>query len=318
MVNDFALSQAENGDYLQAIALLNQVITSEEGLKVHYDQTVSFQFYLNRGDCHRQLEDYKCAIADYNMAASLQPNNWEIKTRLSMANYSAAVAYFNEGYYKDSEGLLDDAIRLNFKIFEYFLLRGRSRYYQGDFEGARSDYLAAYRLNPNGVEVQRYYFQFHTGSTNDVNGPQVSSSIQSSLTLIPPKQDIPFNIHMKPAVSKIKDECSRERGVAIPSTPSILQPQDQLQLLRTLPSLHTRLYNSSSLPSHKRRSNEQALKGPSTFDSRNQERSSWQGKTGAYTSAFKLKEESKRRTQLSLRRPDALLVGVASLPQKRF
>ena len=85
----------------------------------------------------------------------LKPNDWDISTRQSLSYYSLAVDSFNEGQYQHTEKLLNDAICYNPKVSEYFLLRGRSRYYLGDFEGARLDYNEAYRLNPESTEVHR-------------------------------------------------------------------------------------------------------------------------------------------------------------------
>lgn len=89
------------------------------------------------------------------MAMLLKPNDWDIATRQSLSFYSLAVESFNEGQFQHTEKLLNDAIFYNPKVSEYFLLRGRSRYYLGDFEGARLDYNEAYRLNPSSSEVHR-------------------------------------------------------------------------------------------------------------------------------------------------------------------
>lgn len=41
----------------------------------------------NRGDCYRGSGDAEMAVRDYTRALEVEPSNWMVKTRLSMAHY---------------------------------------------------------------------------------------------------------------------------------------------------------------------------------------------------------------------------------------
>lgn len=95
----------------------------------------------NRGAIRRGRGDIAGALADYNIAATLDGGYW--------------AAYNNRGIIRqeqgDTAGALADyntAIRLNAGYAEAHSNRGNLRKAEGDFAGARADYDAAIRLNP--------------------------------------------------------------------------------------------------------------------------------------------------------------------------
>ena len=88
--NDMAVESFKNRNFHRAISLFNRVIESEnfgevsaivarEGVSV-----VNVAFYRNRGDCYRQCGKTQQALADYHVAYDMNPNDWEIRTRLGL------------------------------------------------------------------------------------------------------------------------------------------------------------------------------------------------------------------------------------------
>jgi len=131
------------------------------------------------------------AIADYRAALLLDPNNWEVKVRLSMAYYMIGSNLFNQSKYKQSEKCLDDAIYANPKIAEYYSVRGRARYYQGDYSGACADYKKALELHPGNEEIAARLKQFYTETGMNESDAAVakSSGVQPVLRPVPVLRD---------------------------------------------------------------------------------------------------------------------------------
>jgi len=72
---------------------------------------IDHRYFLNRGDCYRGLSQLFDAIFDYEHAMELEPDNWEIRTRLSLAHYLLAVEQYNGAHFKQAENHLDCAIK---------------------------------------------------------------------------------------------------------------------------------------------------------------------------------------------------------------
>jgi tetratricopeptide (TPR) repeat protein len=219
----------------------------------------------------------------------LKPDDWEISTRQSLTYYSLAVQTFNEGLYQHTEVYLNDAIFHNPKVYEYFLLRGRSRYYLGDFEGARCDYNEAHRLNPSSTEVHRYYFQFHTEADKSFN----KEAMDLSITSTPQLPDIQLT---KPIITKKK--LKRIRLVKNDSQLALEETRRVVDIARsmvfekdTTAWKPVRAKSFGNLPE---------LSGKKKHT-----------KTASY-SAQRLKEESLKRTNRALQNPGKLLTGVRS------
>jgi len=112
-----------------------------------YDQAISLNpndasAYYNRGLARYKLEDYQGAIADYNQAISLNPND--------------ASAYYNRGKakyeLKDYQGAIADytqAIKINPNDADAYINRGKAKRNLDDLQGAIADYNQAIRINPN-------------------------------------------------------------------------------------------------------------------------------------------------------------------------
>lgn len=114
ILNDMSIDYALKGDYDKAILLLNKVIKTELSVCNRGGiQKVDHKYYINRGDCYRALNRLADAKYDYDLAHELQPNDWEIKTRLSLTHYLIATNYFNESMFIEAQMELTKAIGFN-------------------------------------------------------------------------------------------------------------------------------------------------------------------------------------------------------------
>jgi tetratricopeptide (TPR) repeat protein len=160
ILNDMSLECASKGDYSKAILLLNKIIKTELSLSRGGLVKVNYRYYINRGDCHRALNSLADAVYDYNLALDIMPEDWEIKTRLSLTHYLIATVYFNQSQFYETQLELDKAIKYNPKVSEYFFVRGRTHYFQSNFQQAYADFKKALELDGSNNEVREWLSQF--------------------------------------------------------------------------------------------------------------------------------------------------------------
>jgi len=154
--NDLALKYIESGEYNKAIVLYNKVIADEINHGMGAKEP-DYRYYVNRGDCYRALTQYQAAIEDYTKGLSLQSGDWDIKTRLSLTYYLEGLDVFNRfNDYATAERLLTGAIKHNPKVAEYYTIRGRTRYYTGDYPGSYKDYTMSLGKFVGRVRVVNY------------------------------------------------------------------------------------------------------------------------------------------------------------------
>ena len=169
--NDMALKLAGEGEYEKAVALFNKIIHSENDLCKGFDD-IDYRFHLNRGDCFRALHKLNQALSDYSLALSLHPNDWDIKIRLSITHYLAATDFYNTSDYYEAEIELCEAIEYNPKVYEYYIARGKCRYYLGMFHEAYNDYKVALTFNPTNEDLINRIKQFESDDPNLVKNDE--------------------------------------------------------------------------------------------------------------------------------------------------
>jgi hypothetical protein len=166
-----ALKLAGEGDYEKAVALFNKIIHAENNLCKGFDD-IDYKFHLNRGDCFRALHKLNMALSDYSLALSLHPNDWDIKTRLSITHYLAATDFYNASDFYEAEIELCEAIDYNPKVYEYYIARGKCRYYLGMFHEAYNDYKIALTFNPTNEDLINRIKQFESDDPNLVKNDE--------------------------------------------------------------------------------------------------------------------------------------------------
>jgi tetratricopeptide (TPR) repeat protein len=251
------------------------------------------------------------------MADLLKPDDWDITTRLSLSHYSLSIIFFNDGDYHKADKLLSIAIKFNNKgnnynhvnikciwrvlqlvcmyiVCEYYVLRGRARYYIGDFHGSLADYTEAHRLNPESKEVQRYYFQF--SSMNALSGgDDVRGMVITNAQL--PQIALTTTNNKKKAIRRVKADRSY-----LPEVSALQEQRLVVDSMRTIElkrdeQLWGMLKSVSSL----------TLTQPTQFAS-----SSINSKAARSYSKYQLRDASAQRTREAMLRPERLLLGVRS------
>ncbi len=171
ILNEMAINYAEEGNYEKAILLLNKIIRNDTKKQIdhpHVDvMKANYKYFVNRGDCYRALEKLDEAILDYESALELQPTDWDIKTKLSLSLYLIATNLFNNAKYPEVDSQLSKAIGCNPKVAEYFVLRGKARYYMTRYFDAHADFRRALELDPSNTEIKQRLQQFDDGGSDD-------------------------------------------------------------------------------------------------------------------------------------------------------
>lgn len=161
LFNDMALDYATKGEVDKALHLLTKVIVSERERQGRPGgPRMDYHFFMNRGDLYRLRRDHPAAIADYTSALAIEPNAADVKAKLAIIKYEDGVGHFNDAQYDLCIEVISECINLSDSVCEYYVLRGRAKYYSHDFEGAHSDFRRAKELDPSNPYPDSYLAQF--------------------------------------------------------------------------------------------------------------------------------------------------------------
>ncbi len=138
------------GRYEQAVEFFTSAIVSGE-----LDVEALAIAYNNRGVAYDQLGDYDRAVADYQEALSLKPDDTMARRNLRVVLVRRGVALANTGEYQRALTDLSRAIELGPDKAIAWLRRAQVRMESGDLEGAAADLVEARRLAPGDEEIVR-------------------------------------------------------------------------------------------------------------------------------------------------------------------
>ena len=138
------------GRYEQAVEFFTSAIVSGE-----LDVEALAIAYNNRGVAYDQLGDYDRAVADYQEALSLKPDDAMARRNLRVVLVRRGVALANTGEYQRALTDLSRAIELGPDKAIAWLRRAQVRMESGDLEGAAADLVEARRLAPEDEEIAR-------------------------------------------------------------------------------------------------------------------------------------------------------------------
>jgi tetratricopeptide (TPR) repeat protein len=273
--NDIALECAGKGQYEKAILLLNKVITTESQL-ARNAHDIDYRFLLNRGDCHRAKQQYAQALLDYNASMSTLVSNklgsssglegarrqWVISTRLSITYYCVACNYFNESAFADAEHHLTLAIENNPKVAEYYLTRGKARYYSGSYQAAYDDFKYTLQIDPSNAEAAKRLKQFSSlnvldndadtaGRKDDFVGmtlAQAQNNPRAVAPIVPSSSDV-IEAMLNPRSSKLLPDIIRSQSASNATVRRTLLPSKDARVISTamlMPSLLKETSNKNS------------------------------------------------------------------------
>ncbi len=104
--------------------------------------------YVNRGNAFYDKNDFDTAIADYNQAISLDPND-------AIAYNNRGLAYKQKREYDRALTDFDKAISLNSRYANAYINRGSTWHDKGDLDRAITDYSSGLQYNPKDALAYR-------------------------------------------------------------------------------------------------------------------------------------------------------------------
>lgn len=124
----------------------------------------SAEAYIYLGACYRELKQYENAIANFDIAISLDPK------KVFEYTFKAGEAFFEEGQLNDAIETFNIAVRVSSEHVETYLYRGACHRELKQYENAIADFDRAITLNPK--KVFEYTFKagkafFKEGRLND-------------------------------------------------------------------------------------------------------------------------------------------------------
>ena len=137
------VASRDKQDFQQAIELFTKAVDLNPQLVFAY---------VYRGDTYQYgTGDYDSALADYNTAIRLYPNNMNAVVYVSRGN-----AYYHKREYDPAIADYSRAVTLNPDNSDIYAYRGNAHYYKGSLELALSDYSTAITLNPDNANAFYY------------------------------------------------------------------------------------------------------------------------------------------------------------------
>ncbi|MEM9051065.1 MAG: tetratricopeptide repeat protein [Bacteroidota bacterium] len=122
----------ENGDYREAILILEGIIKEDE---------TSFEAFLLQGNCFQKEEKFVAAIQSYEKAESLKK-----ESALLNANYGAA--FLNLNQFEKAKDRLKTALKLDSDLPEAHYFMGNLNYFDFKTTSALKHYSKALKLRP--------------------------------------------------------------------------------------------------------------------------------------------------------------------------
>lgn len=161
ILNDLALRFLQDKSYQIALNAMNQVIQGELEVASRFKEPFATpQYYVNRGDAYRGLENPHAALADYHHAQEMVPENLEIRSRVALIHYRFGIELFNQGQFAKAEVEFARAIAEDESVASYHVRKGDAARYQERHHVACESYLEAVRLNPHDADTKNKLLQY--------------------------------------------------------------------------------------------------------------------------------------------------------------
>ncbi|XP_051980275.1 tetratricopeptide repeat protein 16 [Xyrauchen texanus] len=142
--NDFAVQCFSKGLYSEAVVLLNKSIEKKRD---------NSELFINRGDCFFKLCEWIFALADYQQAEEMDPNNTTIWLRLSMIHNTLGLHSYNDKKYKEAADRFSLAIQYSPGVVQYYENRAKAYSKVGKMEETKQDTIRVLTLDPTNVQV---------------------------------------------------------------------------------------------------------------------------------------------------------------------
>jgi len=112
----------------------------------HDDKSPSI--FINKGDCHREMHQVGLALQDYLHAHELNPDDTEIRIRLSTLYDARGLTFFDRGMLDEAFREFSKAIEYLPQVSHYYIHRATAAIELGMLDDAVRDYRAVVKMDP--------------------------------------------------------------------------------------------------------------------------------------------------------------------------
>ncbi|XP_029466902.1 tetratricopeptide repeat protein 16 isoform X2 [Rhinatrema bivittatum] len=142
--NDFAVYCYKKGFYKEGVLLLNKALKGEKQ---------EAGLYINRGDCFFRLGEMTFALADFQQALELKPEDQSVWTRIGMLYNELGLQEQQKKNYQQAESHFSMAIEKQTYLPQYYRNRAKVRRWLQDYRGAQQDTSIADLLESDTKQV---------------------------------------------------------------------------------------------------------------------------------------------------------------------
>ncbi|KAH0795336.1 tetratricopeptide repeat protein 16 [Histomonas meleagridis] len=112
-------------------------------------------FYINKGDCYRILNEYETSLANYHKAKELGLTGECLDKRIAITHYALARNALKKNNNKAALYELDKAIANYNKFADFFVVRAKVNVTLNQIENALNDLENALKIDPNNIEAKK-------------------------------------------------------------------------------------------------------------------------------------------------------------------
>lgn len=171
--NDFAIQCFSRGLHSEAIMLLNKAIEKQRDAS---------ELFINRGDCFFKLCEWTFALADYQQAEEMDPDNTAIWLRLAVFHNTMGLHSYDDKKYQEAADKFSVAIRYNPVVVQYYENRAKAYSKVAKMEEAKKDAISVLILEPTNDQVVPLLLSLLPGcSLTDIMSCGAAQSVKTLL-----------------------------------------------------------------------------------------------------------------------------------------
>ncbi|XP_077087884.1 tetratricopeptide repeat protein 16-like isoform X2 [Siphateles boraxobius] len=171
--NDFAIQCFSRGLQSEAIKLLNKAIEKQRNAS---------ELFINRGDCFFKLCEWSFALADYQQAEEMDPDNTVIWLRLAVIHNTMGLHSYENKKYQEAAGKFSVAIRYNPGEVHYYENRAKAYNKVAKIEEAKKDAISVLILEPTNDQAVPLLLSLLPGcSLTDIMSCATAQSVKTQL-----------------------------------------------------------------------------------------------------------------------------------------
>lgn len=112
-------------------------------------------FFINKGDCHRAINDFEGALANYHKAVNCGASGESVEQRISITHYSIARENLKKNRNQAALFELDQALKASQDFPDFYVVRAKVKVALGQYEEAVADLAKCLERDPKNEEARR-------------------------------------------------------------------------------------------------------------------------------------------------------------------